>query len=304
MAADGPYPRSIRIDGLRRSVSDLQRSIDFYCGAMGFERPRRGSPSIVRTVRLRLGEQHIDLVVHADAAPPPATANAPDPRFQHAAIVTGDMDAAWHRLGPYAAIPISRGGPQSLPSNTGGVTAFKFRDPDGHPLELIQFPAGVGDPHWQQVQRGSGPTLGIDHFALVVEDIDRSTAFFAAHLDLQVTGRDVNRGGAQDRLDGLEGVVVDVVSLRSRHGRQTPHLELLRYRQPAFAAPSDTPAAAVEGERRDEIVCLGGLFPEGAAAAPLPTIAAMDARLLCDPDGHRFRVAMHDPATDGAARRQ
>ena len=34
-------------------------------------------------------------------------------------------------------------GPQLLPPSTGSVTAFKVRDPDGHPLELSYNPARV-----------------------------------------------------------------------------------------------------------------------------------------------------------------
>ena len=37
---------------------------------------------------------------------------------------------------------ISTDGPQLLPASSGGVTAYKFRDPEGHPLELIAFPPG------------------------------------------------------------------------------------------------------------------------------------------------------------------
>ena len=41
---------------------------------------------------------------------------------------------------------------QLLPAwnpNASGIRAVYFRDPDGHPLELIQFPPGKGDPRWQ-----------------------------------------------------------------------------------------------------------------------------------------------------------
>ena len=41
------------------------------------------------------------------------------------------------RLSRFPFTTISRNGPEALP---GGVVAFKFRGPDGHPLELIQFP--------------------------------------------------------------------------------------------------------------------------------------------------------------------
>ena len=263
-----------RIDGLRRTVADLRRSIDFYCGALGFEQfPRAASPRRDAT-RLRLGEQHIDLIATSDPAGLPALANAPDPRFQHAAIATCDMAAAWRRLQAHAIVSITQGGPQLLPAHTGGVTAFKFRDPDGHPLELIHFPVGVGDPHWQS-GHGNGPTLGIDHFAIVVGAVARSVAFCAERLGLQVAARDVNFGIEQDRLDGVDGVEVDVVSLEPRQGVRTPHLELLHYRKPRPETSREVSPAWLE---RDEIVCMAEprLHPDSVALR------------LGDPDGHRF----------------
>ena len=36
-------------------------------------------------------------------------------------------------------MPITVGGPIRLPCASGGARAFKFRDEDGHPLELLEF---------------------------------------------------------------------------------------------------------------------------------------------------------------------
>lgn len=275
-AAGLPGERAIRIDGLRRTVADLRRSIDFYCGALGFAPSAVGATWPLDATRLRLGEQHIDLLVADDRRHVPLPASAPDPRFQHAAVVTADIEASWRRLEAHAAVAISRDGPQRLPANTGGVTAFKFRDPDGHPLELIEFPAGTGDPRWH-AGRAGGPTLGIDHFALVVESIENSTSFFAGH-GLQVAGRGINRGVEQDRLDGLEGVVVDVVALAPENGPRTPHLELLRYRRPTFRRKTDSARVEREPRGQDEIVVIDER--DGLANS---------ARLrLNDPDGHCF----------------
>ena len=52
-------------------------------------------------------------------------------------------DAAWRRARDAGATPISRGRPVTLPKSAGGVTAVKFRDPEGHPLEFLQFPRGA-----------------------------------------------------------------------------------------------------------------------------------------------------------------
>ena len=114
-------------------------------------------------------------------------------------------------------IPISDA-PRHLPARSGGAAAFKFRDPDGHPLELIQFPDGHDD--------------GIDHSAIVVLDAERSIAFYRDHLGFDVASSQINTGQEQDRLDALPDVTVEVVALTPH--QPTPHLELLAYRSPTI----------------------------------------------------------------------
>ena len=80
----------------------------------------------------------------------PTPSFAPHPRFQRAAIVARDLDAAWRRLMAFQPVSITIGGPQRLPERAGSVAAFKFRDPDGHSLELIAFPVGTGDPRLER----------------------------------------------------------------------------------------------------------------------------------------------------------
>lgn len=262
--------RVLRIAGLRRSVRILQRAIDFYCGALGFAVVERGEPA--SRASLALGSEHIELVQVAPASMAPA-AIAPDPRFQHAAIVAADMDAAWGRLRAFAPVPISEGGPQRLPAASGGATAFKFRDPDGHPLELIHFPAGAGDARWQGPAQAA-PTFGIDHFAMVVADVERSIAFYAAY-GLRVASRQVNRGIEQSRLDGMPEAVVDVVALEAAAG-STPHLELLGYRRPPAAGSSRHRPACHDSGR--DIIRLRAAEGDAAGAA------------IVDPDGHALLI--------------
>ncbi len=88
------------------------------------------------------------------------------------------MAAAYDRVRRHYGVPITEGGPQRLPLAAGGVTAYKFRDPEGHPVELIHFPPGSGDPAWQRPMPGA-VTLGYDHSAISVADADRSAAFYA-----------------------------------------------------------------------------------------------------------------------------
>jgi catechol 2,3-dioxygenase-like lactoylglutathione lyase family enzyme len=134
----------------------------------------------------------------------PTRATACDHMFQHLALVTDDIEAAWRVAIDAGATPISRGRPVRLPQSAGGVAAIKFRDPEGHPLEFLQFPRGAnGD--WS----GAG-MLGIDHSALCVADVAASERFYASH-GLCVGKRSLNHGPTQAALDGLDDVEVDVV---------------------------------------------------------------------------------------------
>ena len=287
--------RVLAFAGFRRSVTDLARAIDFYSEALGFacEAINNGS---VRCARMRLGEESIELCEWAGAERLGATrqdAGVASAGFQHVAIVASDMGAALPRLRRFGPTPISSGDAVRLPASAGGVTAYKFRDPEGHPLELIAFPPGTGNPKWQRVQSNQ-PTLGIDHSAISVGNIERSLAFYTAGLGFALTSRQVNSGVGQDRLDGVGGVVVDVLGLTPA-GAHTPHLELLGYRQPAPQPHSQFVAMAQDPSDRlawyaqdvDAIVARLALMPRlGAGGGPACVKLSAGEWLLRDVDGH------------------
>ena len=237
--------------GFRRTVTDLARSVAFYSDGLGFaphamKKDGPGPTDIwasaipgLRSARLHLGAQSIELVEQPAAAWSRSAPRAIDTGFQHLAIVAGDLATAHSRLIAWAPTTLTRGVvPVRLPENAGGVSAFKFLDPDGHPLELIHFPPGSGDAMWRRPPPGAGPTIGIDHSAIVVVDAARSIGFYRDGLGFTLAARQVNHGPEQDQLDGLDNVTVDVVALRPTRD-PTPHLELLGYRVPAprWAAP-------------------------------------------------------------------
>ena len=95
-----------------------------------------GLSGLGRRQILTLGRQtmSIDQFEQAGCAYPEGS-NAASPWFQHLALVVTDMADAYGRL--HDGAPISLGGPQRLPASSGGVQAFKFRDPDGH-LQQIE----------------------------------------------------------------------------------------------------------------------------------------------------------------------
>ena len=212
--------------------------------------------------RLELGDSRIDLDTYADPGRPyPDDANAADLVFQHFALTTDDAHAAWGHAEAAGARPISRDGAIHLPPSSGGVTAIKFRDPDGHPLEFLQFPQGS-----RSAWHGYG-VLGIDHSAISIADVAVSRAFYAG-MGLREGDATLNTGPAQVALDGLDGVSVDVVPMIPSAKR--PHLELLGYRQPR--GRTQTPLAAND-----------------CAASRVVWIAGREA-LVRDPDGHLHQL--------------
>lgn len=265
MSPDDPAPRVRRIASLVLRSKRPDALAAFYRDAFDFVDD--GSTD-GESFRLSLGDTRLCIERAGPAAADcPASVPGWSPLFQHFAIRTVDIDAANARLSRIDGwSPISTAGPEQLPPNTGSVTAFKFRDPDGHPLELIAFPG-----------RRDGPLFaGIDHTAISVADVERSVAFYEA-LGFVVAGRTLNQGPEQARLDGLDGSVVDIVALRTPSG-DAPHLELLHYRglfdrdAVASADPDDVVATSWIGI---------GL---GVASNASDVVRARD------PDGHRYQI--------------
>jgi hypothetical protein len=122
--------------------------------------------------------------------------------------------------------PISRDGPVRLPDNSGGVTAFKFRDHGGHPLELLAFPEGHVQGQWRTAN-GVGSFLGVDHTAIAVSDSASSARFFGSVFGFSTRTRTENRGPEQADLDDVDDVHVSVTRLPP--DLPSPRMELLRY---------------------------------------------------------------------------
>ncbi len=242
-------------------------------------------------VVLRLGQQELELVRFASVGVPiPTTAGSNDLAFQHFAIVVADMPAAFAGL---QAQPgwraISRDGPQLLPPRSGGVTAFKFRDPEGHPLELLAFPPEATPPYWRNA--AGDVCLGIDHSAIAVADSAISIAFYTRGLGFTVGGHSLNVGREQAALDDLHDPVVEVTPLTPA-GSAAPHIELLCYRAPR------TGTRMAPGKRSNDLVATRLIVAVSDAAAVARTLtglggsivsqqgAAAGAWLVRDPDGH------------------
>jgi catechol 2,3-dioxygenase-like lactoylglutathione lyase family enzyme len=257
------------------TVSDMDRSVEFYTSVLDFVKAgddERAGPEIealsgvfgarVRVVRLRLGDETLQLseFLAPRGRPAPADSRSNDRWFQHVAVIVSDMDRAYARLRRFKVQHASTG-PQLLPKTipaAAGIRAFYFRDPDGHPLEILQFPPDKGDARWHR------PTdrlfLGIDHTAIVVGDTRSSLAFYRDLLGFRVAGESMNFGTEQAHLNNVPGARLHITGLRARGG---PGIELLEY-----LAPRDGRAFPAD-ERANDLVHWQTtiLVPRAAAAA-------------------------------------
>ncbi|HEX9870061.1 MAG TPA: VOC family protein, partial [Candidatus Tectomicrobia bacterium] len=166
------------IEAVGMTVADMERAVLFYSSVLSFEKVSdvevtggayehlQGIFGLrMRVVRMRLGEECIELTEYL--APRgrqmPVDSRSHDRWFQHIALIVSDMDRAYQWLRQHK-VEHASSGPQRLPDwnpKAGGIQAFYFKDPDGHPLEILQFPAGKGDARWQQST--DRLFLGIDH---------------------------------------------------------------------------------------------------------------------------------------------
>jgi catechol 2,3-dioxygenase-like lactoylglutathione lyase family enzyme len=254
---------------ISRVVADLDRAEEFYRRALAF-RPIAREPvdaTIVAALGIgraaqvvaRLGGQEIALVRCEQAGRPyPADSRSNDLWFQHLAIVVSDIDAAYAHLTAYSGWrAISEGGPVTLPPANDGVRAFKFRDPDGHPLELIWFPPGAGREIWRR-RDAAGLFLGIDHTALAIACTARAVAFYSG-LGFSVSARSLNDSPEQSRLDGFAGAKARITALRPP-GSDGPGLEVLGYDPPG----REIAVAA----SRAPVSCVPSLSPSSLALSP------------------------------------
>ncbi|MEM9088919.1 MAG: VOC family protein [Cyanobacteria bacterium P01_F01_bin.53] len=239
------------VQAIGLTVSDASRATDFFTGAFDFKVTSDavlsgdeasylyGVPNAqVRIVSLELGQETIRLMEflnhESKLASLDGTADSTDYGrsndlwFQHFAIIVSDIDKAYEQLKKFNFSHISPE-PQTLPND---IRAFKFRDTDGHALELLQFPPGLGPDHWQAKD---ALFLGIDHSAISIASTERSLALYRDVLGLTHQGSFTNIGIKQETMDNLFSAKVIVTSLTPAKGRLG--VEFLDYLTPPGARP-------------------------------------------------------------------
>src|SRR5437667_4858996 len=177
------------VDAIGITVSDMDRAVDFYSKVLTFEKVSDTEVAgesyehlegvfglRMRVVRMRLGDEFIELTEYLapKGRPIPVDSRSNDRWFQHIAIIVSDMDKAYARL-RQNKVEHASSGPQRLPDwnkKAAGISAFYFKDPDEHPVEVLQFPPDKGLEKWHR------PTdklfLGLDYPASVVAATDAS----------------------------------------------------------------------------------------------------------------------------------
>lgn len=304
-------PIARRVVSVGMTVADLDASLAFYTGVLPFEKIAESEEAgdaverltgvfgvRRRSATLQLGSERLVLTQYLapEGRPIPADSRSNDLWFQHVAIVVSDMDKAYAHLRAHRVRHASTG-PQTLPPslpNAAGISAFYFKDPDGHALEVIHFPPDKGDPRWQ------APTdrlfLGIDHTAIAVGDTERSLTFYRDTLGMSVAGGSENFGAEQEHLNNVFGARLRITTLRARGGG--PGVELLEYLAPTTGRPAPADSKAndlwhwhtdIEADPRDA-ERIAARAPRSASpnAAPLGDghEASIRVRTIRDPDGH------------------
>jgi catechol 2,3-dioxygenase-like lactoylglutathione lyase family enzyme len=310
LGSAGAVAQVSSVDSIGITVSDLDRSVDFYTRVLTFEKESEREVAgtdyehlfgvfglRLRVARLRLGSEHIELMqfLAPRGRPAPPDFHSNDVWFQHVAIIVRNMDEAYARLRSFKVEHASTG-PQRLPDwnpNAGGIKAFYFRDPDGNHLEILEFPAGKGAPKWHAP--GGNLFMGIDHTAIVVTDTQASLHFYRDVLGMRVAGTSENYGTEQEHLNNVFGAHLAITALRAPDG---PGVEFLEYLAPRGGRP--IPADTRANDRWSWLINLRAAKPASVAAAASAgftqtadgTLGFRNGVILKDPDGHASLVAV------------
>jgi catechol 2,3-dioxygenase-like lactoylglutathione lyase family enzyme len=304
------------VDAIGITVSDMDRVVDFYSKVLTFEKVSDTEVAgqdyehlegvfglRMRVVRMRLGDEFIELTEYLapKGRPIPVDSRSNDRWFQHIAIIVSDMDKAYARL-RQNKVEHASSGPQRLPDwnkNAAGISAFYFKDPDGHPVEVLQFPPDKGLEKWHR------PTeklfLGIDHTAIVVWDTDASIQFYRDLLGMHVAGESENYGTEQEHLNNVFGAHLRITALRGASG---PGIELLEYLAPRNGRPFPADEQASDIVHRQTVLVTRGadaaarelhskkanFVSSSVVANQTGQLGFNKAFLVRDPDGHAIEI--------------
>jgi catechol 2,3-dioxygenase-like lactoylglutathione lyase family enzyme len=305
-----------RVESVGFTVSDINKEVDFFTRVLAFEKVSEKEVSgtefehltgvfgaRAKVVRLSLGRETIELTEYLtpQGRPIPVDSRSNDRWFQHIAIIVSDMDKAYAVLRANNVRHASTA-PQTLPSYipaAAGIKAFYFKDPDGHVLEILQFPKDKGLQKWHDAARSGKLFLGIDHTAIVVGDSEASLAFYRDRLGLTVAGTSDNYGPEQEHLNNVFGARLHITGLRTTEDGIA--VEFIQYIAPRDGRPfpADTKSsdlwhwqtsfvtdrlATLLASRTFDLVSSGEVTFAGTE------LGFLRAAVVRDPDGHAVRL--------------
>jgi len=304
------------VDAFGITVADMDRAVEFYSRVLTFEKVSDTEVAgeeyehlegvfglRMRVVRMRLGDEFIELTEYLapKGRPIPADSRSNDRWFQHIAVIVSDMDKAYTWL-RQNKVEHASSGPQRLPDwnrNAAGISAFYFKDPDGHPVEVLQFPPDKGLPKWHQA---TGKLfLGVDHTAIVVADTDASIKFYRDVLGMHVAGESENYGTEQEHLNNVFGARLRITALRGASG---PGIELLDYLAPRNGRPYPEDEHANDVVHRQTVLVTrsadqaarelsrakANFVSSGLIANQNKDLGFKAALVVRDPDGHAIEI--------------
>src|SRR5215472_6361958 len=315
-ARAGASPLASAVDSVDITVSDMDRAVEFYSRVLSFIKVRdtevtgetfenlEGVFGVrMRVVRMQLGDEFIELTEYLapKGSSIPAGARSNDRSFQHIAIIVSDMDKAYAWL-RQNKVEYASSGPQRLPdwnSTAAGIKAFYFKDPDGHPLEILQFPPDKGAEKWHRPS--DKLFLGIDHTAIVVSNTEESLRFYRDLLGMRVVSESENHGTEQEHLNNVFGARLRITSLRAGSG---PGIELLEYLSPRDGRPFPVDEHANDVIHRQTVLvtmsadeAVRDLFSakvhfvsSGVIANRMDELDYSSAFIVRDPDGHAVEI--------------
>jgi catechol 2,3-dioxygenase-like lactoylglutathione lyase family enzyme len=304
------------VDTIGITVSDMDRAVNFYSRVLTFEKVSDTEVAgenyehlaglfglRMRVVRMRLGDEFIELTEYLapKGRPIPVDSRSNDRWFQHIAIIVSDMDKAYAWL-RQNKVEHASSGPQRLPDwnkNAAGISAFYFKDPDEHPMEVLQFPPDKGMEKWHR--SADKVFLGIDHTAIVVGDTDASINFYRDLLGMHVVGESENYGPEQEHLNNVFGARLRITALRGTRG---PGIELLEYLAPRDGRPFPSDEHASDLVHRQTVLltrdaesaaqqlragCVN-FVSSGVIVNQTGQLGFSKAFVVRDPDGHAVEI--------------
>jgi catechol 2,3-dioxygenase-like lactoylglutathione lyase family enzyme len=319
LASSAPAQTPAWVDGVGSigiTVSDMDRAVEFYSKVLTFEKTSDTEISgddvehlegvfgaRIRVVRMKLGDEFIELTEYLapKGRPIPLDSRSNDRWFQHIAIIVSDMDKAYALL-RQNKVEFASSGPQKLPDwnkNAAGISAFYFKDPDEHPVEILQFPPDKGAAKWHRPS--DKLFLGIDHTAIVVWDTDASVKFYRDLLGMHVAGESENYGTEQEHLNNVFGAHLRITALRAASG---PGIELLEYLAPRDGRPFPSDEHANDIVHRQTVLLShdvnaaaldlrshqASFVSSGVVANHTGQLGVNKALIARDPDGHAIEI--------------